>query len=52
MAHKHQRYAVWSGGSLLASMEQFSTFCHSKADYEEFGPSIVRQSRVFQSIFS
>ena len=50
LAHRNQRYAVWSGGSLFASMEQFPAFCHSKADYDEHGPSICRQSRVFGSL--
>lgn len=50
LAHRNQRYAVWSGGSLFASMEQFPAFCHSKAEYDEYGPSICRQSRVFGSL--
>lgn len=50
LAHRNQRYAVWAGGSLFASMEQFPAFCHSKADYDEHGPSICRQSRVFGSL--
>jgi len=50
ISHKKQRYAVWFGGSLLASTPEFYTYCHSKADYEEIGPSIVRHSRVFNSI--
>jgi actin-related protein 3 len=50
IAHSKQRYAVWCGGALFASMEQFPAYCHSKADYEEFGPGICRQSRVFGSL--
>lgn len=50
ISHKKQRYAVWFGGSLLASTPQFTTYCHSKADYEEYGPSICRYNRVFGSI--
>ncbi len=50
VAHANQRYAVWAGGSLFASMEQFPSFCHSKAEYDECGPSICRQSRVFNSL--
>lgn len=50
VTHEKQRYAVWHGGSLLASMDQFPAYCHSKADYEEHGPGICRQSRVFGSI--
>jgi len=47
VAHHHQRYAVWTGGSLLASMDQFGDYCLTKEQYEEHGPSICRQSRVF-----
>jgi actin-related protein 3 len=50
VSHKNQRYAVWNGGSLLASMDQFTAYCHTKAEYEENGPSICRQSRVFGSL--
>jgi actin-related protein 3 len=42
ISHKRQRYAVWFGGSLLASTPDFYSYCHSKQDYMEFGPSIVR----------
>ena len=52
VAHRNQRYAVWCGGSLFASMEQFPAYCHSRADYEEYGPSICRQSRVFGALLS
>lgn len=47
-SHLSQRYAVWSGGSILASMPIFTDLCHSKQEYEENGPGICRQSRVFQ----
>ncbi len=50
LSHKFQRYAVWNGGSLFASMDQFPAYCHTKADYEECGPSICRQSRVLGSM--
>ena len=50
-AHEHQRYAVFSGGSLLASMDQFPAYCHTKAEYDEVGPSLCRQSRVFNNLF-
>lgn len=46
--HLSQKYAVWSGGSILASMPIFNNLCHSKQEYEENGPGICRQSRVFQ----
>lgn len=50
VSHTNQRYAVWNGGSLFASMDQFPSYCHTKAEYEEYGPSIGRQSRVFNNL--
>ncbi|KNC83996.1 hypothetical protein SARC_03757 [Sphaeroforma arctica JP610] len=47
ISHKMQRYAVWFGGSMLASTPEFYSVCHSKADYEEYGPSIARHNPVF-----
>ncbi|RPA86312.1 Actin/actin-like protein [Ascobolus immersus RN42] len=43
ITHKKQRHGPWFGGSLLASTSNFSTYCHTKAEYEEYGPSIVRR---------
>lgn len=42
-----QRYAVWFGGSLLASQPEFYQVCHTKAAYEEYGPGICRYNEVF-----
>ena len=42
-----QKYAVWFGGSLLGSNPNFHRICHSKAQYEEIGPSICRHNAVF-----
>ncbi|KNE66013.1 hypothetical protein AMAG_10290 [Allomyces macrogynus ATCC 38327] len=50
VSHKKQRYAVWYGGSLLADTAEFFQYCHTKKDYEEYGPSICRHNRVFGSI--
>lgn len=47
--HKMQRYAVWFGGSFMASDESFPTMCHTKAQYEEEGPRIARYNPVFQA---
>lgn len=47
LSHKKQRYAVWFGGSLMATTDQFYSFSHTKAEYEEYGPSIARHNRVF-----
>jgi len=46
-----QRYAVWFGGSVLGSNPSFPQICHSKADYEEHGPSICRHNSVFTASF-
>ncbi|KAJ1986789.1 Arp2/3 complex subunit, actin nucleation center [Dimargaris cristalligena] len=50
IAHKKQRHAVWFGGSLMACTDQFYTISHTKAEYEEYGPSIARHNRVFNSL--
>ncbi|KAI1891321.1 hypothetical protein AGOR_G00142600 [Albula goreensis] len=47
ITHHMQRYAVWFGGSMLASTPEFLQVCHSKKDYEEYGPSICRHNPVF-----
>ncbi|GCB62605.1 hypothetical protein scyTo_0009554 [Scyliorhinus torazame] len=47
VTHHMQRYAVWFGGSMLASTPEFYQVCHTKKDYEEFGPSICRHNPVF-----
>ncbi|KZT53503.1 actin-related protein Arp3 [Calocera cornea HHB12733] len=49
ISHKRQRYAVWFGGSLLASLPEFYSYCHTKADYDEVGPSICRRYTIFGS---
>jgi len=50
ISHKKQRYAVWFGGSLLADTPEFPSYCHTKAQYDEYGPSIARYNKVFGSI--
>jgi actin-related protein 3 len=47
ISHHMQRYAVWFGGSMLASTPEFYNVCHTKAAYEEVGPSICRHNPVF-----
>lgn len=49
ISHKKQKHAVWYGGSLLAATADFSTYVHTKADYEEFGSSIARRYQIFGS---
>jgi|Transcript_1406 actin-related protein 3 len=50
VTHHMQRAAVWFGGSVLASTPGFYASCHTKADYEEYGASIVRANPVFRGI--
>jgi len=47
ISHPMQRYAVWFGGSLLASTADFYEKSHTKAEYYERGPSICRHNPVF-----
>lgn len=47
ISHKRQRNAVWFGGSLLAQTSEFKGYCHTKKDYEEYGPNIVRNFSLF-----
>jgi actin-related protein 3 len=47
ISHQMQRFAVWFGGSLLASTPEFYTSCHTKEQYDEWGPSICRHNAVF-----
>ena len=47
MSHQMQRYAVWFGGSILGTIPEFHSICHSKAEYEEYGASICRTNAVF-----
>lgn len=47
ISHKRQRNAVWFGGSLLAQTAEFKSYCHTKQDYDEYGPSIVRNFSLF-----
>ena len=48
VSHDMQRYAVWFGGSMLASQPQFvAKYFHTKAQYAEEGPRIARHNPVF-----
>jgi len=42
-----QKYAVWFGGSMLGSMDNFKYTCKSREDYAEHGPSICRHNPIF-----
>jgi actin-related protein 3 len=50
ISHGMQRYAVWFGGSMLASTDEFFKVCHTKAQYDEVGPSICRYNPVFGAV--
>ncbi|URD91095.1 hypothetical protein MUK42_27196 [Musa troglodytarum] len=50
VSHPFQRYAVWFGGSVLASTPEFYEACHTKAEYEEYGASICRTNPVFKGM--
>ena len=41
IAPPERKYSVWIGGSIIASLSTFQALWISKAEYEEFGPSIV-----------
>jgi actin-related protein 3 len=50
VTHPFQRFAVWFGGSMLASQPGFMSQFHKRAEYDEIGPSIVRNNAVFASV--
>jgi len=50
ITHSFQRFAVWFGGSMLASQPEFLGFFHTKKDYQEQGPRIARHNPVFNSL--
>lgn len=50
ISHRRQRNAVWFGGSLLAQTTEFRSYCHTKQDYEEYGPEIVRNFSLFNML--
>jgi len=50
ISHHMQRFAVWFGGSMLASTPEFEKVVHTRAQYEEYGPSICRHNPVFSAI--
>ncbi|CAB4254641.1 similar to Saccharomyces cerevisiae YJR065C ARP3 Essential component of the Arp2/3 complex [Maudiozyma barnettii] len=50
ISHRKQRNAVWFGGSLLAQTAEFKSYCHTKQDYDEYGPEIVRNFSLFNMV--
>ncbi|EPS68068.1 hypothetical protein M569_06702 [Genlisea aurea] len=51
VSHPIQRFAVWFGGSVLASTPEFFSSCHTKAEYEEYGANICRTNPVFKGMY-
>jgi actin-related protein len=43
IASPERKFATWIGGSIVASLSSFQNMWVTKQDYEECGPSIVRQ---------
>ena len=41
VANPERKYAVWVGGSILASLESFTNMWITKEEYEEQGAGIV-----------
>jgi len=50
VTHPFQRFAVWFGGSLLASQPDFLRYFHTKAEYAEQGPRIARSNPTFAQV--
>lgn len=50
VTHPFQRFAVWFGGSMLASQPDFLGYFHTAAQYAEKGPSICRSNPAFASV--
>ena len=44
-----QRYAVWFGGSVLGSQQNFANVCKSREQYQEYGPAICRSNPIFSN---
>ena len=43
IAPPERKYAVWIGGSILASLSTFDDMWVTKEEYDEAGPSIVHR---------
>jgi actin-related protein 3 len=50
ITHAFQRFAVWFGGSMLASQPEFLGYFHTRQQYQEIGPRIARHNPVFQQV--
>jgi actin len=43
MASPDRKYLSWIGAAMMAESSNFNELCVSKAEYEEFGPSIIHR---------
>lgn len=43
VAQPERKYAVWIGGSILASLSTFQALWITRHEYDEFGPAIVHR---------
>lgn len=50
VTHPFQRFAVWFGGSMLASQPEFLGYFHTRQQYADIGPRIARHNPVFNSV--
>jgi len=50
ITHPFQRFAVWFGGSMLASQPEFLSQFHTKQEYAEEGPRICRSNAAFNQV--
>jgi actin-related protein 3 len=50
VSHKFQRFAVWFGGSMLATQPDILSAFHTRQQYQENGSAIVRANQVFRTV--
>lgn len=46
LATPDRTHMVWKGGSILAALSTFQTMWITKAEYEEYGPSIIHSKCI------
>eukprot|EP01061_Rhynchopus_euleeides_P038813 TRINITY_DN6655_c0_g2_i1.p1 TRINITY_DN6655_c0_g2~~TRINITY_DN6655_c0_g2_i1.p1 ORF type:complete len:422 (+),score=176.67 TRINITY_DN6655_c0_g2_i1:130-1395(+) len=52
ISHRRQKYAVWYGGSVIGASEQYLPhIMKTRAEYEENGPAIFRNSAIGGGVF-
>jgi actin-related protein len=47
VASPDRKYMVWKGGSTLSTLSTFGSMWITRADYDEYGPNIVRNFSLF-----